>query len=334
MSRPGRGKEEEMNTELIALDWGITSLRAYRLDEHGEVREYKNEPAGILQIPDGTFEQTLDRFLGPWSHQGQYVPVIASGMITSKQGWIETDYLECPASLAQLAESLVTQTTRSGWKIHFVPGIHFEGPGGVPDVMRGEETQVFGALGFGEQRRLMILPGTHSKWIETSGKALERFATFMTGEMYAAMKDHTILGKLKEKGKADAKAFLQGVEYSLTTVENTGGLLHKLFSARSLALFNRLAGSSVEPYLSGLLIGAEIAEGLKWVRHPTDFDSVTLVGDITLTKLYERALGCAGIITHQAHKDCAAIGLYRIATTAGLIVGPMPDSSKRKEMNR
>ena len=310
-----------MKTGLIALDWGITSLRAYRLDEHGEVKEDKSESSGILQIPEGAFEQTLDRFLGPWLPQGQDMPVIASGMITSKQGWIETNYLECPAGLPQLAECLVTHTTRSGWKIHFVPGISFEGPGGVPDVMRGEETQVFGALIPGDQRRLMILPGTHSKWIETCGKTLERFATFMTGEIYAAVKEHTILGKLVEKGKTDPKAFLQGAEYGLTIMENTGGLLHKLFSARSLALFDRLAGTSVESYLSGLLIGAEIAEGLKWVRRPADFDSFTLVGDTALTKLYEKALGCAGIGTNKAQVDCAAVGLYRIAGAAGLIGG-------------
>jgi 2-dehydro-3-deoxygalactonokinase len=310
-----------MNTALIALDWGITSLRAYRLDKHGEVKEDKSEASGILQIPEGAFEQTLDRFLGSWFHQGQDTPVIASGMITSKQGWIETDYLECPASLPQLAECLVPHTTRSGWKIHFVPGISFEGPDGVPDVMRGEETQIFGALDSGDRRRLMILPGTHSKWIETGDETLERFATFMTGEIYAAVKDHTILGKLAEKGRTDTKAFLQGAEYGLTIMENTGGLLHKLFSARSLALFDRLAGGSVESYLSGLLIGAEIAEGLKWVGHFADFDSVTLVGDTTLTELYEKALGCAEIRTRQANAECAAVGLYRIARTAGLIEG-------------
>jgi 2-dehydro-3-deoxygalactonokinase len=127
------------------------------------------------------------------------------------------------------------------------------------------------------------------------------------------------LGKLAEKGDTDMEAFLKGVQYGLTIMENTGGLLHKLFSARSLALFNRLDGKSVASYLSGLLIGAEISEGLKWVRRPGDLDSVTLIGNNTLTKLYQKALECAEIITHQAHEACAAFGLYRIAQAAGLI---------------
>ncbi len=310
-----------MKTELIALDWGITTFRAYRLDAHGKVMEIKSEPAGILRIPEGQFENRLVRLMTPWLKQGEPAPVIASGMITSKQGWIETDYLECPAGLSQLAEHLVAHTTHAGWKVYFVPGFKFTGPGNVPDVMRGEETQVFGALGPGDKRRLLILPGTHSKWVESRGPILERFATFMTGEVYAVLKDHTILGKLADKGVHDTEAFRRGTLYGLAVLENTGGLLHRLFSARSLALFDHLHGSSVESYLSGLLIGAEIREGLNWTRDAAKHDSVTLVGNNQLTELYQKAFLYAGLAAQKAQEACTAVGLYRIARAAGLMEG-------------
>ena len=122
-----------MTTEFIALDWGTTSFRAYRSDSTGQVRETIAVPEGILAVKDGDFENTLERHIAAWDVS---LPVMAAGMITSRQGWIELPYLPCPASAADLARSLHHHRTASGRRIAFATGLSYRDPAGVPEVMR------------------------------------------------------------------------------------------------------------------------------------------------------------------------------------------------------
>src|SRR5215475_12064003 len=149
---------------LIAVDWGTTSLRAYRVDAAGAIVDRLEAPAGIMQVPKGDFGGTFDRLVGPWLGQGR-LPVVASGMIGSRQGWREAPYAECPAGAADLAGKLVSVTSPAGHEVRLVPGVMRTDADGVPDVMRGEETQIVGCLADGDPpRRIFVLPGTHSKW--------------------------------------------------------------------------------------------------------------------------------------------------------------------------
>ena len=138
-----------------------------------------------------------------------------------------------------------------------------------PDVMRGEETQIVGAVASDASPTLAVLPGTHSKWTIVRGGAIESFATYMTGEVYAVLRDHSILGRMAERTAARVRrsaAFARGVQRALTRRATVDSLLHQLFGARTLSLRADLAPEDTGDYLSGLLIGSEIAAGREWAR--------------------------------------------------------------------
>jgi 2-dehydro-3-deoxygalactonokinase len=309
---------------LIGLDWGTTSFRAYRLDVTGAVLEAKSAPAGILKVPEGDFEAVFEREIGPWLNAGPDLPVIASGMITSRQGWIEVPYRACPAGSDEIAGALLRHETGAGRIVHFVPGLSIVGADGVPDVMRGEETQIIGAVGGavggagGEAagRRLLVLPGTHSKWALVEDGRLVWFATFMTGELFAVLKEHSILGRLMAGDSDDEGTFRRGLAYARAS---GGGLLRRLFSARTLGLFGDLPASGIASYLSGLLIGTELREALDCLEQPPADQEITVVGSSELTTRYLAAIEHAGLRGREAADHAGARGLYLIARAAGLI---------------
>ena len=190
---------DAQSTALLAIDWGTTSARAYRLDAAGAVLARRYAPLGIQSVHDGRFDVALEALLGDW--QGDTAPRIACGMIGSRQGWCEAPYVECPADLAGLGGAL---TRTPGGELAIVPGARCIDPSGVPDVMRGEETQLAGALARDEDHVLAVLPGTHSKWAMVERGELVRFATYMTGELYAVLLEHTLLGRMAEHGPRPA----------------------------------------------------------------------------------------------------------------------------------
>jgi 2-dehydro-3-deoxygalactonokinase len=162
----------------------------------------------------------------------------------------------------------------------------------------------------------VVLPGTHSKWAVVGEAGIETFATFLTGELYGVLKDHSILGRLAGPGD-DAAAFDRGVRM---TLEADASLAHDLFSARTLALTGELAPSAVGDYLSGLLLGAELAAGRRWLqRQRVPGNSVHLIGDAALCERYRRAFACAAIDATIGAPDAAARGLWRIAREAGMV---------------
>jgi 2-dehydro-3-deoxygalactonokinase len=299
---------------LIAIDWGTTSARAYRLDARGCVLDQRSAPLGVQKIAADGFPAALDTLLGDAVDAG--VPLIACGMVGSRQGWIEAPYVHCPADLAAVAAAL---TPVPGRRLAIVPGLVCHDLDRVPDVMRGEETQVLGTLD--DRRpagsRFVVLPGTHSKWVRVGSGGIEAFATFMTGELYALLHDHSILGRLVAAGQHDASAFARGVRASLG---DAAALSHDLFSARTLALTGALAPEGVADYLSGLLLGAEVAAGRRWApRAAVEEGVVTLVGDAALCARYRRALALAGIKAASGPSEAAARGLWRIARHAGML---------------
>ena len=289
---------------MIAIDWGTSSFRAYRLAADGAIVDKRASALGILAVKDGKFAEALETQIGDWLGAGE-APVLMSGMIGSRQGWKEAPYAACPAGLKEVAAGMVEVrwgSARSAW---IAPGLSCRDAQGVPDVMRGEETQILGALEQVSARSPWIcLPGTHSKWVKIEGGRIVRFATYMTGEVFAVMKAHSILGRMMKEAKLDPVAFESGV----LRAREPGGLLHHLFGVRARGLFGDLPDEDSASYLSGLLIGHELA------AIPRLNDTVYLLGAPELTHLYTEALKSYGVDTRILDPDAVVRGLFRLAS--------------------
>ncbi|MEA5124439.1 2-dehydro-3-deoxygalactonokinase [Xanthomonas floridensis] len=291
---------------MIAVDWGTSSLRAYLLDASGTVLEQRRGSDGILAC-QGRFADVLSALINGWEG-----PVLLSGMIGSRNGWVEQAYLPCPTDTVALAAAMRRYADLlPGRTLWFVPGVSTGERTGVPDVMRGEETQLVGLLAsLGHGDHVACLPGTHSKWATLANGQLTDFATVMTGELYAVLCQHSILGKLIPDAHAelDAPAFLLGIERSA----EPGGLSHHLFGTRTLGLFDRLSAQALPSYLSGLLIGHELRE------HRGTHATVHLVGSPALAQRYALALQHVGVDSRLHPEDLAAAGLFALARQRGL----------------
>ena len=289
---------------MIGIDWGTSSTRAYRLAPDGAVLERREAALGILQVSPGGFPDALRGLAGGWIAAGER-RVLLAGMVGSRQGWQEAPYVSCPAGLDALAGALVRIPFAEA-DVRLVPGLSAEDGAGVPEVMRGEEVQVVGALRDAGPDALVCLPGSHAKWVRVEGGQIARFETSMTGEAFAALRGHTILGRMMEGDAALCPAFDAGV----ARAGDPGGLLHHLFGTRTLALFGRLAPRDASSYLSGLLIGHEVVATLPGNGH------VHLVGTGPLMALYERAIMRRGGTATPGDADAAARGLALIGETA------------------
>ncbi len=297
---------------LIGIDWGTTSLRAYLLARDGQILDSTDTSDGITAITANGFEQQLEANLRRWQRVGP-LPIVMSGMITSRNGWQETPYLDAPAGADALAASLhplISSRFPNAW---FITGLACRTNANYPDVLRGEETEIIGHIaGSATQANAhYLLPGTHSKWVEVSDACVTRFTTSMTGDVYAALRHHTILGKTIQDGDFCRRAFERGVR----TGASERNLLATLFSARTLALFNDLAADEGADYLSGLLIGYEVNRQLPDTRP----DSVTIIGRGALCDRYAIALSIAGQASQAAASGQVARGHLEIAARAGLI---------------
>ena len=288
---------------MIGIDWGTTSFRAYRLRGRA-VLDRLALPLGILSVAEGRFDYALQDAVAPWLTDGEQ-RILMSGMIGSRQGWIEAPYLPCPVAIDDLAHALV-RVPFGAAEVLLVPGLTAADPAGVPEVMRGEEVQIFGALDPASADVTVCLPGSHSKWAHVTRGRVEGFNTHLTGEAFAALRSHTILGRLMQAdAPPDADAFHRGVLRSA----DPGGLLHHLFGVRTLGLFAQLPAAATASYLSGLLIGHEI-------RAAGPGPDVLLIGAGALCELYRRAITLCGGSATLASADAAAQGLALIGEQA------------------
>src|SRR3989344_3289378 len=269
---------------LIALDWGTSALRAFRMGAHGEVLETRHRPWGIMNLPPATasvadgepsaaFERALQDTCGDWLAATPGLPLLACGMVGSAQGWREAKYLPTPPSLDALARGLTLVERRNGPPLHIAPGLLQQGA--LPNVMRGEETQVLGVLAGlalpADAPVLIGLPGTHSKWVLARRGRIEQFHTFMTGA---------------------------------------------------------LAPTAQADYLSGLLIGHEVASlSRAQDQTPTTPPTLVLCGEPDLFRRYAVALQTHGFAAPTIATQATATGLWQIALAAGLVVAPAPSPS-------
>ncbi|WP_460138512.1 2-dehydro-3-deoxygalactonokinase [Pseudomonas sp. H2_D07] len=313
-----------MQAQLIALDWGTSSLRAYKLGPAGVVLEQRSLASGIMHLPtearkiagvlcsDG-FELAFDAACGDWLDAEPGLPVIACGMVGSAQGWSEAAYRTTPVDVASLGQALHNVRSLRGVEVHIVPGVIEQV--GLPNVMRGEETQVLGVLqGLGAEV-LIGLPGSHSKWVEVVGGRITHFDTFMTGEVFAVLSKHSLLGRTQKPSETfQAAAFDRGVQVALSD-EGARGVLSTLFSARTLGLTAALSPEQQPDYLSGLLIGHELAGLPGRAKHMP----IILVGAAPLCARYQRALALCGFAPVSLAQEATERGLWQLAVATGLI---------------
>ena len=312
---------------LFALDWGTSSLRAYAMGADGAVLATRRSEHGVMHLPAGpdihspadAFEQALQLLCGDWLAGHPQAPLIACGMVGSAQGWREAPYRPLPSREADLAGAVTLVERPGGQPLHVVPGLLQDGE--LPNVMRGEETQIMGVLqsradeGRTPERLLVGLPGTHTKWAWIEHGAVTHFETFMTGEVYAALTQHTILGRtMVLGGELDEPAFARGLRVARSPL-GALGVLSTVFSVRTLGLTRQLTGGAQSDYLSGLLIGHEVAALTPTLR---DGAEVVLCGEPVLCMRYASALEAQGLPTPEIRSGVTPLGLWRIAQAAGL----------------
>ncbi|MDB5427889.1 MAG: 2-dehydro-3-deoxygalactonokinase [Phenylobacterium sp.] len=289
---------------LLACDWGTTNLRAWTLDESGAVVAQRDFPLGVSKLAPGEAARRFEAEVRP-SLDAQSLPAILCGMVGSNLGWTAVPYADCPAGLADLARRLTTVAE----SVRIVPGLRCEGIAGAPDVMRGEETQVLGWLARHPDRQagrhLVCHPGTHAKWVLIEDGRILRFVTAMTGELFAVLGRHSLL---KSDAPADDEdAFDQG----LAAAGEGDALAARLFTARARVVGGQAEARSTPSYLSGLLIGAEVASVPKLLGEPPTH--VSLLGDSALCERYRRAFGRTGVGVEVFDGEAAAIaGLFAL----------------------
>lgn len=326
--------------QLIALDWGTSVCRAYLIGENGVVLAERREPSGIMTVAprsaasaksyEQAFDRTFERLCRDWLRPNNDLPVIACGMIGSNHGWAETEYRQIPADLAESALTLTSVRTRSGPTLKIIPGLIADTA--IPDVMRGEETQILGALmestraGAPDADRIVMLPGTHSKWVRVNGTTVTDFTTFMTGEFYAWLTTDSTVSRLATRAEApDWDAFDRGLDV-VSSLDGHRGILSTAFSARTLVMTGQLDPQQVDDYISGLLIGHELAGAFaSWLEGvPAD---VLLCGDADLSDRYCRAMERLGLQVTIAGSYCAPAGMWHVARAAGLVRGAAEGAS-------
>jgi 2-dehydro-3-deoxygalactonokinase len=268
---------------FIAVDWGTTNRRGYRIEAGGALADRFEDDKGILSVPSGGFPEAVAEIRERLGES----PMLLAGMVGSNRGWVEAPYVVCPAGFAALAERLIwAEPGRSA----IVPGVCLD-RGRDADVMRGEEMQILGALAAGMigPDAIVCHPGTHNKWIRLEGGCITDFRTVMTGEIYNLLREHSILADLLAGPAEPGEAFAEGVRHGYEQDDLTA----ELFSVRARFLLGKAKREDMASYASGLLIGADLKVGLRLAGQA----EVVVMGRPELTRLYRAALegcGCAG----------------------------------------
>jgi len=295
----------DLERRILGIDWGTSNRRAYLVDGAGTLIDSRADDQGMLAAGPG-FGQSLAALLADMGI-GPDVPVLASGMVGSAQGWQETPYLDAAIALDDLPRHLVpVPDAGAGCGCQIVPGYRFQDADGRIDVMRGEEMQLLGAVAMGRRGGWFVLPGTHSKWVRLEEGVIRHVSTFMTGEFFATLGKQGTLAPLMD-GADDDDAFGAGVDEA----RRRAVLTHALFGVRARAVTGAMPAAQVRSFVSGLLIGAELVAALDLMG-----EARTAVASIAAPKLhgyYALAAARLGIELQPLDPDAvyrAALGVF------------------------
>lgn len=292
---------------FVAVDWGTTRFRAWSVDRHGAMIGERHSSQGMSTLTPDDFSAVLETHL---IHLGALpdVPVVICGMAGARQGWREAAYLSAPCKLDDLSAGATQFVSRSR-QIAIVPGIA-QRTATNPDVMRSEETQVLGLIGAVDTMATVCMPGTHTKWVHVKNHGIVGFHTSMTGDLFSAIKKHTILQHSLAGGTVDSAshAFADAVRDAIAAPQN---VLPSLFQLRAGSLLFGQDADAALSRLSGLLIGLDIAA----VQHVQKHATVHLVGGNALGAAYNSALGIAGFVVQEHDGNALArVGLTQIGS--------------------
>ncbi|MBC7599377.1 MAG: 2-dehydro-3-deoxygalactonokinase [Polaromonas sp.] len=270
--------------KVVGVDWGTTHRRAYALDASGECIDTFADSDGAMACK-GRFAAALHAALT----QLQAGPelVVLSGMVGSALGWHEVPYVDRSVALDALpAHLFMVPDAPTAARCVIVPGYCIRDQWGQPDVMRGEETQLLGALALGHHSGWFVLPGTHSKWVELDHGRILQLRTYMTGELFNLLGQHGTLAAAIGKAEPvwDASAFADGVHAA-----GKGALSHQLFSCRARVVCGDMPAASSQAYLSGLLIGSELHDVRRTPTGSHSMDTFKLIGSPELAQHYQAA---------------------------------------------
>lgn len=275
----------------IAVDWGTSNMRAWAISGDGSILDEVRSNQGMGDLTPDQFEDALTTAIGHWDTS---VPIIACGMVGARQGWVEAQYAAVPCSATPAGFTQPDSTL----DVHIIPGLMQSNPA---DVMRGEETQIAGFLSLNPNwGGVVCLPGTHTKWAQISAEEVVSFQTFMTGDLFAAIEENTVLKHSVTSDDWDAGAFDTSVTDAMARPERIAA---RLFSLRAEGLLNGMSNATARARLSGLLIGAELA-GAKpyWLGQ-----QIAVVGAGPLSALYVRALELQAAPATQVKADAITL---------------------------
>jgi 2-dehydro-3-deoxygalactonokinase len=273
---------------FIAGDWGTSNLRLFLCDARGVAHDHCSGP-GAAQA-NGRFADIFATLTAPWTERYGSLPAVLCGMVGSTIGWTEAPYVPCPTEPQQIVDACIE--LESG-RIRIIPGLSCRSHFNAPDVMRGEETQILGALSLHEKLRkgrwILCLPGTHTKWVLVENGRVREFFTALTGELFAVLREHSILVRNPQgtDPSADASAFAKGMA-DLNEFPDAQ-ILHKLFECRSRQLKGEFPAHAAAAYLSGMLIASDVHNALRTLSDFATERTVFLIGAPQLTERYASA---------------------------------------------
>jgi 2-dehydro-3-deoxygalactonokinase len=300
------------DASFVAGDWGTSHLRLFLCDSEGRALAGRSGPgaAGI----GGRFAEAFDSLTAGWEESHGALPAVLCGMVGSSIGWFQAPYVACPATPEQIIDACAVLR---GGRIHIVPGLSCRNRLDAPDFLRGEETQILGALHLVPALRqgcwLLCHPGTHTKWVVLQDGWVREFLTAPTGEMFAVLRDHSVLVRKPEGAKTpiDENAFHEGLSRFNESPEVQ--LLHRLFECRSRQLSGELGAQSADGYLSGLLIACDVLGAMRLLPDSLTSGSVCVIGSAQLTRLYAAALGRHGHAASQIDgAEASRVGLAHV----------------------
>lgn len=295
---------------FVAGDWGTSHLRLFLCNADGVVLDSVAGPGAADS--GGRFAAVLASLVAPWEERHGPLPAVLCGMVGSNMGWAQAPYVICPARPEAIADACVAL---HGGTVHIVPGLSCRNRFDAPDFLRGEETQILGALtllpALGEGLGLLCLPGTHTKWAVVEDGLIRDFFSAPTGELFALLRDHSVL--VRNRGLhdgADSNAFSKGVAQFNAFPQ--AQLLHRLFECRARQLSGEFTAPAAEAYLSGLLIASDVHGALRLLPDSAMPQPICVIGSTELTQRYAAALafshhevrcvdGCAASLAGLAH---------------------------------
>jgi 2-dehydro-3-deoxygalactonokinase len=308
---------------FIAGDWGTSNLRLFLCDAQGVAQEQRNGP-GAAQA-DGRFADVFSTLTSQWTERHGPLPAVLCGMVGSTIGWTLAPYVPCPTEPQQIADACIRL---DAGRISIIPGLSCRNRFHAPDVMRGEETQILGVSRLHEKLRrgrwIVCLPGTHAKWVLLEDGRVRDFFTALTGELFAVLRDHSILvrGPQGTDPAAEAEAFERGVADVAGFPD--AQILHRLFECRSRQLHGEFPAHAATAYLSGMLVASDVHNALRALSDPTTERTVVLVGAPQLTRRY--ATACARAQYDVCEVDGGEAVLAGLTEVFGRLTSQEPSS--------